>query len=142
MFQTGPSGEPLPFGNVFWSLSHKPGFVAGVAAMEPVGIDIEEPRPIPEAVFQKIVDPNEWSHFKDQGREAVFFRSFTAKEAVLKKAGIGFKGLFNTKVIQVLNERHLVAQCQGKKYLIENFYFDGGLASVTKDNLDIEWICR
>jgi 4'-phosphopantetheinyl transferase len=45
-------GAPLPFEGVYWSVSHKETFVAGVAAPAPVGIDIERIRPCSDALFR------------------------------------------------------------------------------------------
>ncbi len=141
-FEKDESGIPLPSNGVFWSLSHKPGYVAGVVSKEGVGIDIEELKPVSDAMFNRIVDPAEFLHFTHQPREFVFFRVFTAKEAVLKKTGIGIKGLSKAKVDAVPDDYNLIIQYPDKKYQVENFYFDGYLASVTKDNLSVEWSFR
>lgn len=141
-FEKDESGVPLPSNGIFWSLSHKPDYVAGVVSRQRVGIDIEQMKPISDSVFKRIVDPAEFLHFMNQDKMFVFFRVFTAKEAVLKNAGIGFKGLSKVKIHTVLDNNHLIVQYLDKKYQVENFYFDGYLASVTKDNVDIEWNFR
>jgi len=139
IFETDESGVPLPSNGVFWSLSHKPGYVAGVASVKEVGIDIEKLKPVSHALFRRIVDETEALRFPARDRVHVFFRVFTAKEAVLKKAGIGMRGLSKAKIHGVLDDRNLLVRYGDKKYRVEHFYFDGYLASVTKDNLDIEW---
>ena len=139
IFETDESGVPLPSNGVFWSLSHKPGYVAGVASVKEVGIDIEKLKPVSHALFRRIVDETEALRFPARDRDHVFFRVFTAKEAVLKKAGIGMRGLSKAKIHGVLDDRNLLVRYGDKKYRVEHFYFDGYLASVTKDNLDIEW---
>ncbi|MDA8134369.1 MAG: 4'-phosphopantetheinyl transferase superfamily protein [Desulfobacteraceae bacterium] len=141
-FETGESGVPLPFRGVFWSLSHKPDYVAGVVSTKGVGIDIEMIKPISEALFRKIVDETEALLFPGRDRGIIFFRVFTAKEAVLKKAGVGMRGLSKAKIHEVWDDRNLLIRYLDKKYQVEHFYFDGYLASVTKDNLDIEWRFR
>ncbi len=142
VFETDQSGAPLPSNGIFWSLSHKPGYVAGVVSRQRVGIDIEQLKPVSDDVFKRIVDPIESLHFVNQEKMLVFFRIFTAKEAVLKKERLGFKGLSKIKIHEVLDDTHLIVQYLDKKYQVENFYFDGGLASVTKENEDIEWSFR
>jgi 4'-phosphopantetheinyl transferase len=132
-------GVPLPSNGVFWSVSHKPGFVAGVVSTEKIGIDLEQLKEVSGALFQKIVDPDEARHFGHQDKMLVFFRAFTAKEAVLKKTTDGIKGLSKAKIKRVTDDRHLVVQYLNKKYWVENFYFDGYLASVTKDHFDLQW---
>lgn len=142
IFETDESGVPLPSNSVFWSLSHKPDYVAGVASTKGVGIDIEMLKPVSEALFRKIVDETEALFFPDQDRMFVFFRVFTAKEAVLKKTGVGMRGLSKAKIHEVWDDRNLLIRYLDKKYPVEHFYFDGYLASVTKENLDIEWRFR
>ena len=139
IFETDESGVPLPSNGVFWSLSHKPEIVAGIASTKEVGIDIEKLKPVSAAVFTRIVDETEAVHFPVRDRMLVFFRVFTAKEAVLKKIGIGMRGLSKAKIHGVLDDTTLLVRYGDKNYPVEHFYFDGYLASVTKDNLDIEW---
>ncbi len=142
ILETGESGAPLPSNGVFWSLSHKPDYVAGVASEKGVGIDIEQLKPISHALFKRVVDETEAFRFPVRDRTLVFFRVFTAKEAVLKKAGIGMRGLSKAKIHEVWDDRNLLVRYLDKKYPVEHFYFDGYQASVTKDNLEIEWNFR
>ena len=39
----------------------------------------------------------------------------------------------------VVDDKNLVVQYLDKKYLVENIYFDGYLASITKDDVDVQW---
>jgi len=141
-FETDESGAPLPSNGVFWSLSHKPEYVAGVASAKEVGIDLERLKPVSHALFRRIVDETEALCFPGRDRTHIFFRVFTAKEAVLKKTGVGMRGLSKVKIQEVWDDRNLLVRYLDKKYQIEHFYFDGYLASVTKENLDIEWHFR
>ena len=139
MFEKDVLGVPLPSNNIFWSISHKPDFVAGVVSIQKVGIDIEKIKDVSDAVFKKIVDAKERACFISQDKTIVFFRAFTAKEAVLKKTGHGIKGLSKVKIKMVVDDKNLVVQYLDKKYLVENIYFDGYLASITKDDVDVQW---
>lgn len=139
VFEKDGLGIPKPSNNVFWSVSHKPGFVAGIVSNEEVGIDLELIKDVSSALFDRVVDPGENSLFKNKDKNLIFFRTFTAKEAVLKKTGDGIKGLSGAKVIKVVDDTNLIVEYLDNKYLIENFYFDRYLASVTKDQSDVQW---
>ncbi|MEA3428693.1 MAG: 4'-phosphopantetheinyl transferase superfamily protein, partial [Thermodesulfobacteriota bacterium] len=82
------NGVPMPCGANYWSLSHKPAYVAAVVAPERIGIDIEEIRTCSESLFRKIADHREWG-LADTDKFKLFFRYWTAKEAVLKAVGTG-----------------------------------------------------
>ncbi len=91
MAQTA-GGAPIPWQGTCWSLSHKPDRVAGIAAVAPVGIDLEIVRPVAAGMYSRTGTQAEWALLGDGGPEA-FFRLWTAKEAVLKAAGEGLRGL-------------------------------------------------
>lgn len=139
VFEKNAAGIPEPARGIFWSVSHKPDVVAGIVSKETVGIDIEQIRTVSDALFERIVDPEEAFNFKNIDKYTAFFRAFTAKEAVLKKTTDGIKGLSKAKIKTVIDDENLVVQYLDKKYLVENFYFDGYLASVTKDRFDVQW---
>ncbi len=138
-FETDTQGVPMPINGCFWSVSHKSEFVAGVISKTAVGIDIEKVKPVSDALFNRIVDDDELKCFSGEERRVMFFRAFTAKEAVLKKTSVGIKGLSNTKVISVVDETNLVVEFSNQKYFIENFYFESYLASITKEKCDVLW---
>ncbi len=138
-FNKDGQGVPIPMNGVFWSVSHKQDVVAGVVSRQNIGIDIEKIKPVSDALFEKIVTPDECLKFKSQDRQAIFFRTFTAKETVLKITAQGLRGLSKTKIEAVIDEKNLMVCYQDKKYRVENFYFDGYLAAVTKDLCDVQW---
>jgi len=139
IFEKDAFGVPLASNGICWSVSHKPDFVAGVVSTEKIGIDLERIKDVSDALFERIIDPEEELHFRNQDKHIVFFRAFTAKEAVLKKTTDGIRGLSKVKIKTVNDDKNLVVQYLDKKYLVENFYFDGYLASVTKDHFDVQW---
>ncbi|CCK79354.1 4'-phosphopantetheinyl transferase family protein [Desulfobacula toluolica] len=132
-------GVPEPSNGCFWSVSHKPDFVAGVVSIEKIGIDVEQIKDVSEALFKKIVDPDEAGCFRGQDKKIIFFRVFTAKEAVLKKTTDGLKGMSKVKIKKVHDDNNIILEYLNTNYLVENFYFDGYLASVTKDRFDVQW---
>lgn len=131
---------PLPFNGNFWSITHKPEFVGAVIAPSPIGIDIEKIGARAESLFQKIASHAEWA-FADT-TAATFFRYWTAKEAVLKAAGTGLKDLSKCRISRVVDDHHLDLKYNGKRWQVEHRFFNGHIASVTKNNFQIDWtIC-
>ncbi len=138
-FEKDVSGAPIPANGVFWSISHKPEVVAGVVSAARIGIDIEQVKPVSNRLISRILDSKERRLLNHVEKSMAFFQAFTAKEAVLKKTGVGIKGLAECKIIKVLNDNNLLVEYLSQKYFVENFYFDGYLASVTKNDCDVQW---
>lgn len=143
MFEKDLSGIPKPYNGIHWSITHKPDYVAGVVSNEPVGIDIERIKPVSDTMFKKLVHDDEKMQFDCLGNHIneniLFFRLFTAKESVLKKTGIGIKGLSRIKICSVIDKTHLIVKFEGENYLVEHFYLDDHIVSVTKDLFDVRW---
>ena len=133
------NGVPQPCGGNYWSLSHKPAYVAAVVAPERIGIDIEEIRTCSESLFRKIADHREWG-LADTDKFKLFFRYWTAKEAVLKAVGTGLKDLSKCKIAQIIDENNLAIDYMNKRWLIEHLFFNGHIASVNKGLYEIKWI--
>jgi 4'-phosphopantetheinyl transferase len=91
---------PIPFDGNYWSVSHKPRCVAAVVGKGKVGIDVEEIRPRTEDIFRLVASDGEWDLGGDRSWDT-FFRIWTAKEAVLKAAGIGIGGLKKCRVVSL-----------------------------------------
>ena len=81
-------GAPLSSNGYYWSLTHKRCFVAGVVSDARVGIDIEEIKPRHRGMFKKVAVPEEWE-LLDADPFHLFYRYWTAKEAVIKAWGAG-----------------------------------------------------
>ena len=128
---------PLPFDGNYWSITHKPEYVGGVIAPSPVGIDIEKICSRTKSLFKKTATENEWA-LADMTFKT-FFRYWTAKEAVLKAAGIGLKALSQCSVIQVPDAQQLDIEYDAKTYRIEHHYFDDHIASIVKNKFQINW---
>ena len=132
------NGVPQPCGGNYWSLSHKPTYVAAVVAPERIGIDIEEIRTCSESLFRKIADRREWG-LADTDKFKLFFRYWTAKEAVLKAVGTGLKDLSKCKIAHLIDENSLAIDYMNKRWLIEHLFFNGHIASINKGLYDIKW---
>jgi len=131
-------GVPLPFDGHYWSLTHKPKYVGAVISLQKTGIDIEEIRSMSDPMFQRVASDREWQ--LGGGRsETLFFRFWTAKEAVLKAEGVGMAGLSNCVITRLSGRQYLEIAYQQKKYLIEHVYFNGHIASVVKNKLESQW---
>lgn len=132
-------GAPLPFEGIHWSVSHKETFVAGVVAPGPVGIDIERVKSCSEALFKKTGTDEEWALGSGPPDDHLFFRYWTAKEAVLKAGGAGFREFSQCRVRQIVDEKILLLFYRGREWRVEHFYFDGHMAAVVKEGWDIAW---
>jgi 4'-phosphopantetheinyl transferase len=131
-------GVPLPFHGHYWSLTHKPRYVGAVISHQKTGIDIEEVRSMSDPMFKRVASEQEWR--LGGGRsETLFFRFWTAKEAVLKAEGVGMAGLSNCVVTRLSGQQYLEITYQQKRYLIEHVYFNGHIASVVKNKLESQW---
>jgi len=131
-------GVPQPFNNHYWSLTHKPKYVAAVISLQRTGIDVEEIKPISNAMFKRIATDSEWQLSADRS-ENLFFRYWTAKEAVLKAEGLGIAGLSTCTINRINDQQHLEVACRGRRYLMEHHYFDGHIASLVKNHLESRW---
>lgn len=133
------NGAPLPFNGNYWSISHKPKYVAGVVAPSMIGVDIEKIRPCSDALLKKIADEKEWGLINSDPVKP-FFRFWTSKEAVLKAAGIGIKGLSGCRIERVIDDDNLVINYMDRKWAIEHFNFNGHIASIVKNEFHIKWV--
>jgi 4'-phosphopantetheinyl transferase len=135
------NGAPLPSNSIYWSISHKTHYVGGVVAPAPIGIDIERIRECSRGLFAKTAGDREWALAGNEKKSLVtFFRYWTSKEALVKTSGIGLKDLLKCQVIRIIDDRHLKIHYSGRNWLIEHFYFDHHIASITQNSYQIEWI--
>ena len=135
-----PEGAPLPTGGYFWSLAHKSDYVAGVVADFPIGMDIEKIRPCAPGLYRMTADESEWI-LGETVSDRLFFRYWTAKEAVLKSVGIGLKALSRCRVIEVLDDHHLMLSYKHQEFDVEHYYFNGHIAA-TLAHPAIRWMVQ
>ena len=132
------SGRPLPLRGGYWSISHKPRYVAGIFSPEPAGIDIERIRPYNVNLRPKVADAGEWG-LADPDVPESFFRFWTAKEAVLKIGGIGIADLLKCRVLRVNDRHRLSIRYQQKDYQVHQAYFDDHVVAVVCGVHPIRW---
>ena len=132
------NGAPLPFDGNYWSLTHKPSYVGGVIAPKRIGIDIEKIRPCSKGLFKKTAHDREWA-LSDTDPFELFYRYWTSKESVLKASGTGIRDLSKCRISRIIDDYNLIVDYDDKKWFIEHFLFDNHIASVVKNNCDVEW---
>ena len=128
---------PLPFNGTYWSLSHKPRFVAAVVGPAPIGIDIEEITPRNEGIHAYLAGDEEWA-LLDRSWETVF-RYWTAKEAVLKAVGVGISHLKKARIHTILDKDNLLVDYASRLWSVRHFRFHDHIVSVTHDGHEVDW---
>lgn len=136
--QTREDGCPIPENGVHWSVTHKPSYVAGVAADLPIGIDVEPLRPVDPKLFNRIADENE-RRIRPEDRDLFFFRSWTAREAAVKAIGGKYPDIFHCGIVEIPDRRNLVIALRNHRFHIEHFFFDGHIAAVVTNGMAVEW---
>lgn len=130
---------PLPFnGPTYWSLSHKTRYVAAVVGPTALGIDIEEITPRNEALYGYLADEAEWSLAHNRGWE-MFFRFWTAKEAVLKAVGIGLVHLSKVRIHAILDEENLLVDYDARVWPVCHLRFQDHLVALMHDEHAVVW---
>jgi len=132
------NGAPCPVSGNYWSVSHKPKYVAAVVSRARTGIDIEETKPRTESLFAYLAGDEEWKLTRKSWH--TFFRYWTAKEATLKAIGIGIAGLKTCRVVSIPDESHIILDYEGQTFIVEQIRHDNHIASVVKDDNQIEWV--
>jgi 4'-phosphopantetheinyl transferase len=130
---------PCPSNGTHWSLSHKPRCVAAVVSDDSIGIDIEEIEPRAEPIFGLVASDEEWELGGGKDWDT-FFRYWTAKEAVLKVAGIGIGGLKKCRVTSIPDDNNIVLNYKDQLFKVEHKYYRNHIASVLKGDNEVQWI--
>ena len=131
-------GAPLPSDGNYWSLTHKEEYVGGVVARHPVGIDLEKFGPVSEGVRRRAANEAEWQ-LGSGDPQRFFYRIWTAKEAVLKAGGIGFRDISKCRIVEVVDEEHLILDYQDRRWEVEQCYFDDHIAAVVANGASVQW---
>lgn len=131
-------GVPCPVDGIYWSLSHKPKYVAAVVSNDKIGIDIEEMKPRAESLFARVAGAEEWA--LEERSWDTLFRYWTAKEAVLKVIGIGIAGLRKCRITSVPDTNHISLDYRGQLFLVEQLRHSNHIVSVLKGDNEIDWI--
>lgn len=134
---------PLQSGGWHWSLSHTShddlGLVAASVSRSPVGIDAEAIRlPRAEVVASTLTEA-ERRLFSAPDEALVFTRAWTAKEAVLKKLGLGLMALSELRIEDVDGDS-IVIERGGVHHAVESRAFAPFLVSIAgRAREGVEW---
>jgi 4'-phosphopantetheinyl transferase len=144
-FPKNEDGVPQPVVGIHWSLSHKSALVAGIVAVDPIGIDVEFHRPVKPGLHARIAGAEEWRLDKtlitDAERtppEALFYRFWTAKEAVLKAVGQGLVGLSNCRVTALPSSRRMRLTYDGQPWEVFQRWYGPHLVAVALPGTQIK----
>jgi len=136
--EKGDNFAPVPENGVYWSLTHKSGWVGAVAAQQPVGIDLERIKPVRRRLFAKVAPQEDWDLLRGAD-ENTFFRLWTAKEAVVKAEGVGWAGFSRCRVAAPETGGRLELVYQKRRYPIAFKCFDGHIAAITSRPERVQW---
>jgi 4'-phosphopantetheinyl transferase len=138
---TTDDGKPLPNDGWHWSKSHTRDAAAAVVSAEPVGIDVE-PIELRRAVrFSNVVSADE-HRILGEIDALLFARLWTAKEAVLKRAGVGLAELSDCRVTAVRGPREIWIAHRGLVQRVHQSIDHGfvvSLSTATETEAPIDW---
>ncbi len=112
--QEEDGGRPLPIDGWHWSISHDATLVAAVLHREPVGVDLERVAERRAALHDKVAWQSERELLAPWDARA-FTRLWTAKEAVLKAAGVGLTELSGCRLVGLAGEDLLLEHRGGPR---------------------------
>ena len=132
---------PLPSNGWHWSLTHAEHFAAATIARFRIGIDIEEVRPRSQALVPRVTSRVELELLGGFDWQR-FFRVWTAKEAVLKRAGQGLLELSGCRLVAVADDCTLILHHRGRDHVVRQLLRANHIVSVSHDgpsDVNIEW---
>ena len=139
-------GVPQPTDGLYWSVSHSSQFVAAVVAPYAIGLDIEQIRDVSTLLKEQIASEAEWD-LTPENDSTLFFRYWTAKEAVLKATGHGLSGLAHCAVTQIIDDVQLRLTYHDTSWLVLQHEIPGNkrmgqpsyIAAITSGGHHIAW---
>lgn len=114
VLQRKPNGQPYLTGcDLHVSIAHSGQMVACAVSHQPVGIDVEQIRPMDLKICRHVCVPEEDAYIgygqqpsQDPGMLRRFFEIWTAKEAYFKKCGTGITDLKSVNVLTLPRQTH------------------------------------
>lgn len=122
---------PLPSAGWHWSIAHAGGRVAGAVARHALGVDLEplhEPR---DGVAAHALRAEERALL---GADVEgFVRGWTAKEAVLKKLGVGLSELSRCRIVAAHGPDELELEHDGRPHRVHQHRLSDAICAVSVD---------
>ncbi len=130
-----PRGAPVCSQGWHWSLSHAGAHVAGVVAQASVGVDIEPLGERRQELMDAVLDEREHELLGRHARtrSLAFVRAWTAKEAVLKKLGVGLSELSRCRIVAAPSPDRLELSHDGRAHQVHQLTLEGAVAAVSVD---------
>lgn len=131
---------PRPSRGWHWSIAHAGGRVAGVVARQRVGLDLEPVGGRRAELVAAVLDADERALLEASGPHA-FVRGWTAKEAVLKKLGVGLAQLSRCRLTAAPDGQVLELDHDGSPHRVHQALLVGCVAAVSVDGPDrhVRW---
>ncbi len=126
------SGAPLPSNGWHWSVTHAGAFAAGVVCRAPVGLDVARIEPRDPGIVPRVTSRDELELLGGFDW-AAFARVWSAKEAVLKKAGCGLGELSRCVLVAVPDDATMVLAHRDRHHVVRQIVFAEHLAAVSHD---------
>jgi len=128
-FEKDADDVPLPTEGWHWSVSHDAHLVAGAVTRGAVGVDLER------AELRRVVDHESVLDSAERGilgpvDALAFARLWTAKEAVLKAAGVGLGELSACRLAEPLGEDWVRLLHHGRPCLVRQAFPGGHVIAV------------
>lgn len=117
-------GAPLPSGGWHWSISHSSQMACAAVARGPIGIDVEPIRERREELVEPVLGTRELERLGGFSWE-VFTRAWTAKEAVLKRAGCGLAELSGCELVALTDQSSCVVRHRGREHEVAQHRHEG-----------------
>lgn len=108
----------------FFNLSHSGNWVVCAIAKQPVGIDIEQIKPVGPEVMLDVLSPQEYDEIiqlEESQKLSSFFSIWTIKETYLKAVGKGLESHMNVIHTKKLKNGKIVLSSHGK--IQKNIFF-------------------
>lgn len=139
-FQKDSDGAPLAYGSWSWTITHDAWRVAAAVHTGPVGVDLERIAKRRPALVRRVLCSSEQDLFGDDSA-LTFIRAWTAKEAVLKAAGVGIAELSLCRVQRIVDDEQLVLSHREQECRVLQKRIGEHLLAVHIPGLDwtVEW---
>lgn len=135
------TGVPEPVNGWFWSVSHTRGVVCGIVYPAPVGIDVERIQPRRQEIVRATAKREEYD-VTGGFRWRNFTRVWSAKEAVLKKAGCGLVELSKCTVVAAPSPTSVILHHRERLHFVHQSLQYGHCVSIcadVSDDAEITW---